>query len=51
MKDGYVFYVYERVKEVNTEEINMYKEALKDLSSEYPDLYIKVIEEYEKENF
>ena len=50
MNNGYKILIYERVKEVSIEEINKYKESLKELSEKYPDIYIKVIEDYEKEN-
>ena len=50
MNNGYKLLVYKRDKELTIEEINKYKDALKELSEKYPDIYNKVIEDYEKEN-
>ena len=47
MKNKYQVLIYERVKEVDQEEINMYKEKLKEESKQFPELYEKIIEEYE----
>lgn len=49
MHNGYKILIYERIENVSQEEINMYKEELKDLSKDYPHLYIDIIENYEKE--
>ena len=48
MNNGYQILIYERIKEVDEEEINKYKEALEEESKEYPELYEEVINNYTK---
>lgn len=49
MKNGYKILIYERVKDVDKEEIEMYKNCLEEESKKYPKLYIDIIEQYEKD--
>lgn len=43
---GYVINIYERVVNVDLEEINMYKDILIQESNDYPSLFSQVIDEY-----
>ncbi len=45
---NYDILIYERIKEVDVDEIDMYKEILQDESMKYPNLYRDVINDYEK---
>lgn len=47
MGKGYTFLIYERVKEVDEQEVKLYLEALEDESESFPSLYKDVIESYE----
>ena len=49
MKNRYKILIYERVKEIDKEEIEMYKTELEDLSKKYPELYKNIIEQYEED--
>lgn len=48
MGNGVTFYLYERIKEADEEEINYYIKKFKDVSLQYPELYEKRLIEYEK---
>ncbi|MBQ3306691.1 MAG: hypothetical protein IJG68_00700 [Bacilli bacterium] len=48
MNNGYQILIYERVKDVDEEEINKYKIILEEESKKYPKLYQKVMEDYLK---
>ncbi len=50
MNNSYQILIYERVKEVDEEEINLYEKALKEESKQFPELYQNVIEKYKKMN-
>ncbi len=47
---SYAILIYERTKNVDLEEINEYKEILKEESNKYPNLYENVIDQYIKDN-
>lgn len=46
MQDGHTILIYERVREVDEEEKNLYLEAIEEESKLYPELYKDVIENY-----
>lgn len=48
MGDGYYIIIYERIKEVDKDEINLYINCLSEESKLYPALYKEVIEQYSK---
>ncbi len=47
---NYDILIYERIENVNLEEINEYKEILSEESEKYPDLYKNIIDDYVKNN-
>lgn len=48
MNNGYQILIYERVIEVDEEEIEKYEEALTEESKQFPELYKDVLEDYKK---
>ena len=48
MKNGYNVLIYKRVKEVTIEEVEKYKEILKEESKQFPELYEDILNEVEK---
>lgn len=50
MKNNYNIIVYERIKDVDYEEANMYIENIKEETKDYPNLYLDVINKYIKDN-
>lgn len=50
MNDGYVISVYERKQPVTLDEIDYYRNAFSEESSEYPALYEEVFDAYVREN-
>ncbi|RGY94781.1 hypothetical protein DXA13_20330 [Clostridium sp. AM58-1XD] len=46
MGDGYVILAYERVKPVDIQEVNFYREALDEENKQYPSLYEDVFEAF-----
>lgn len=48
MKNGYHTLIYERVKDVDKDEVNLYEEALEEESLVFPELYKDILEYYKK---
>ena len=46
MRNGYSTLIYERIKDVDKEEIELYEKALEEESKKFPELYRDILEDY-----
>lgn len=51
MGDGYVIKIFERIEEIDIEEIKYYRNAVEEFNEKYPTLYEEVFERYIEEHF